>query len=175
MRNRIMMILCFLLPLSAIQCQEAGSKMELDTADISALIKKKPYTLIYYWTTWCGPCRKTLSETLPQITKSLDSSKVQLLVIAVSADEKAVSEIRSKSTLKSPPYRLKFFGPDIWLSHKAAIKSSLEELFPDQQIWNNSVPVFLLTNENQKVLYKKLPSSLEHLPPLLHENGLLVN
>lgn len=152
-------------------CSQQAGREELAVSDIKTMIGQKPYTLIYFWTTWCGPCRKTLSQTLPVVERSLDTSKVQLLVVAVSSDDEAVNKIRDNADLKTPNYKLRFNGPDIWLNHKMALKNALHELFPGRQVWNNGVPVFVLADDKGNVINKKLPSDLQKLFALLDTAG----
>lgn len=136
-------------------------------ADLKELVAQKEYSLIYFWTTWCGPCRKTLNNTLPELSKLIDKDKVQILVVAVSKDEDRLSKTLEARDLNAQSLRLEFFGPDIFVNHKLALKNTLEELFPEENVWKNSVPVFVLADRDAKVIQPDLPSKLEKLKHLL--------
>jgi thiol-disulfide isomerase/thioredoxin len=146
-------------------------KKVITEAELSILIKKKDYTLVYFWTTWCGPCRKTLSKTLPVLEAKLDSSKVQLIVVAVSKDEKKIDEIITQSKLRSSNFRLEFTGPDIYLIHKIVLKNILENLFPHDIVWRNSVPVFTLVNKDHKVIIPHISTHLDKALKLFEKDS----
>lgn len=155
-------------------CTDAGglntARKELNNKELSHLIKNKKYSLIYFWTTWCGPCRKTISQTLPVIEKSIDTSRFQLLVIAVSKDEEKINKIINSSGLKSRGFRLSFMGPDMSLTHKMVLEDTLEELFPDKKVWRNSVPVFIMVDNKMEVIRYRMPTQLEDALKILQED-----
>ncbi len=159
----------------------APSKDIVTTERLTEVIKQKEYSLIYFWTTWCGPCRKTLAETLPVIAQTIDSSNAQLITVAISKDEQKINAIMDRSALKSQKFRLAFSAPDMYLTHKLVLKNTLETLFPNSSVWNNSVPVFVLVDKNLNVLIPKIPSEIEeaitalkNVVPKNEKAGLLV-
>ncbi|WP_423149485.1 thioredoxin-like domain-containing protein [Rubrolithibacter danxiaensis] len=135
----------------------------IDVSGLQSLIKKKDYTLVYFWTTWCGPCRKTLSQTLPEFEKTINPATTQLVVVAVSKDDEKINKVLGKSSLSADKYKLAFSGPDVYLAHKVVLKQTLEDLFPNDKVWRNGVPVFVLVNKDMKVLDPKLSTKLAEL------------
>jgi hypothetical protein len=72
-------------------------------------------------------------------------------------------EVLGKSTLASKKTRLDFSGPDVFLTHKFVLKNTLEDLFPKQKVWRNSVPVFTLVDQNLTVIDPRLPHSTDEI------------
>lgn len=168
--KRITLLVIFCLTL--VSCQNAKNVTEeketLSSEELKIEITKKEHTLIYFWTTWCGPCRKTIKELLPALERSIDTSKVQLLVVAVSKNDKQIKDILSTSRLTSKKLKLDFTGPDIYLNHKFALKNTLEKLFVNEKVWRNSVPVFALVNKRGEVVNAHLPKDLDKLLAILN-------
>ena len=158
-------------------CQSTGTtsidNQKVDVAYLKLHIAEKDYTLLYFWTTWCGPCRKAFKETLPQIEGAIDETKSQLITIAVSKDDKKIAEISEVAGLKANNLKLGFIGPDLYLNHKRVLENALEDLFQDQKVWRNSVPVFILVNRSGHVIDAKLPKDIQHLIDLLDEKGII--
>src|SRR5690606_29504832 len=42
---------------------------------------------VYAWTIWCGPCRQTIKEKLPDVKQYLDSTGVSVGLMAICADD----------------------------------------------------------------------------------------
>ena len=145
------------------------SKLKLATPQIKELIRKKEYSLVYFWASWCGVCRKTMAETLPEIQSSLDENKFQLLVIAANNNGDKIKELVAESGLNTTPYHLDFTGPDTWLLQKPNLKTTFTDLFPKTQVWNNSIPVFILVDKNLNVVDAKLPRNLPDLKKRFRE------
>ncbi len=161
-----------LISLVLISCNNSSpgsSEINLSSQDIKNRIQKKEYSLVYFWASWCGVCRKTMAQTLPEIEKSLNTSKVQLLVIAANNDGEKISKLVSESGLQTTPYHLDFLGPDTWLLQKNNLKNTFTDLFPQTKVWNNSIPVFILVDKNLKVIDAKLPRDLPELQARLKQ------
>ena len=149
--------------------QKENAQAKLTSPQIRNLIRQKEYSLVYFWASWCGVCRKTMAETLPEIQNSLDTNRTQLLVIAANNDGEKIAELVKESGLNTTPNHLDFIGPDTWMLQKPALKNTFADLFPDTKVWNNSIPVFILVDKNLKVLDGKLPRSLPELKERLKD------
>jgi hypothetical protein len=104
-----------------------------------------------------------MAQTLPTVQESLDKDQAQLIVIAANNDGEKIAGLVAESGLKTTPYHLDFLGPDTWLLQKNNLKNTFTELFPNDKIWNNSIPVFILVDKNLKVIDVKLPRELPEL------------
>ena len=135
----------------------------MDANKMSQLISKKDKTLVYIWTTWCSGCRETLAETLPDLKANIDTSEVQIILIAASKNKHEVDSLVGKSGFTKSSYFLDFIGPDKGKFQTLGIKQFLSANFKGEKIYTGGIPVFFLVDRNGKVLNKKLPHSCEEL------------
>ena len=99
--------------LFAFSCSSSNEDSRLmDVNKMSQLISKKDKTLVYIWTTWCSGCRETLAETLPDLKTNIDTSEVQIILIAASKNKTEVDSLVSMSGFSESSYFLNFIGPD---------------------------------------------------------------
>lgn len=146
-----------------------GRERMIDSQKLSHLISQKDKTLVYFWTTWCSGCRKTLDETLPRLQETIDTSEYQILLIAASKNREEVDSLVSAAALKGNSYLLDFTGPDKGVFQNLGIQFLLEKTFPNDEIFTRSIPVFFLVDRNGTVLNKKLPHSYDEAIRLFHD------
>ncbi|MBI9056732.1 MAG: TlpA family protein disulfide reductase [Labilibaculum sp.] len=157
-----LLIACLLL--FVISCTSSqDDKRMINAEKLNHLIANKDKTLVYIWTTWCSGCRETLPETLPKLQETIDTSQVQILLIAASKNKAEVDSLVSTTAFKGNSYLLNFTGPDKGVFQNLGIQFLLEGSFPNDEIFTRAIPVFFLVDRNGKVLNKKLPHSCEEL------------
>lgn len=135
----------------------------MDSKKMSQLISKKDKTLVYIWTTWCSGCRETLAEILPDLKANIDTSQIQIILIAASKNKTEVDSLVSASGFSNSSYFLDFIGPDKGKFQTLGIKQFLSANFKGEKIYTGGIPVFFLVDHNGKILNKKLPHSYEEL------------
>lgn len=131
----------------------------IDSKKLTHLITQKDKTLVYIWTTWCSGCRKTLTETLPRLQETIDTSQFQILLIAASKNKAEVDSLVSVTTLKGNSYLLNFTGPDKGVFQNLGIQFLLQRSFPNDEVFTRDIPVFFLVDRNRNILNKKIPYS----------------
>ena len=155
---------------AALSCTNTTEQERMiDSSKLSQLISQKNKTLVYVWTTWCSGCRKTLAETLPRLQENIDTSQVQILLIAASKNKVEVDSLVSDAASQGNSYLLNFTGPDKGVFQNLGIKFLLEKTFPNDEIFTRAIPVLFLVDRNGKVLHKKLPHSYEEAILVLNQ------
>lgn len=163
-------LLAISLLLGTFSCSNSAERGRMiDSKKLNHLIFQKDKTAVYIWTTWCSGCRKTLAETLPGLQEAIDTSQVQILLIAASKNKAEVDSLVSDAALKGNSYLLNFTGPDKGMFQNLGIQFLLERSFPNDEIFTRAIPVFFLVGRNGKVLNKKLPHSYNEAIGLLNK------
>ncbi len=163
-------LLVVILILASFSCSNSKEEQQMiNSKKLTHLIAQKDKSLIYIWTTWCSGCRETLVETLPDLQASIDTSKVQLILIAASKNRAEVDSLVASSMLTSNSYYLDFNGPDKGIFQNLGIQFLLEKTFPEEEIFTRAIPVFILVDREGKLINKKLPHSYDEAIRLLRK------
>ena len=83
--------------------QKASSSLILEEnrTDFKKYIKEKPYTILYFWASWCGIFQAGLLNDYAVNYKYLNNDTVQSLLI-VASDTNAVNEFMVKNNIDVP-------------------------------------------------------------------------
>ena len=86
----------------------AGKQPNNKACKLSSLLKPGKFTLVDFWASWCGPCRKAI----PRVKKMTQQYK-QLQVVSVSLDEKEPAWRKAMKEEKMPWAQLWLTGDDL--------------------------------------------------------------
>ncbi len=118
---------------------------------LSDFRKKRKYTLLDFWGTWCAPCLK-MTPNLKQLGQEQES-KLHIIGIAVDSDKDKVAEYIKKENL---PWKNAF------LKENKKIK-----ILEDLQI--QQYPTYILLDANHKIIYRGSSDSFEILKQIIEK------
>ncbi|MDR6781499.1 thiol-disulfide isomerase/thioredoxin [Pedobacter africanus] len=81
---------------------EAASSAKKD-ADLSQLVKGHKYTLVDFWASWCGPCRKSIPG-LRALYEEMNSKGLQIVSISIDKKESDWLKAEQEENLKWPSF-----------------------------------------------------------------------
>lgn len=81
---------------------EAASSAKKD-ADLSQLVKGHKYTLVDFWASWCGPCRKSIPG-LKALYEEMNSKGLQIVSISIDKKESDWLKAEQEENLKWPSF-----------------------------------------------------------------------
>jgi thiol-disulfide isomerase/thioredoxin len=125
---------------------EATSAAKKD-ADLSQLIKGHKYTLVDFWASWCGPCRKSI-PMLKALYEEMNSKGLQIVSISIDKKESDWLKAEQEENLKWPSFLDKGTTSAAWKVR--------------------AIPAMFLVNEKGFVVAENL--NLEQLRAKLKEN-----
>lgn len=131
-----------------------GNVNVIEGAEVSALIKQKQYSAIYFWTTWCAPCRSTLKRTIKPILDTINRDDFQVLVVALSKQPEKVKEIIDATGVTQDVYVVKDYTFDNALADKMKMNNIISKI-DDEIGFINSVPAVLMVDKNNVVYGKE--------------------
>ena len=104
MWNRLALVLCVLLALSPVQAQTVGEKAKLNHVDLfdgtrfdPKTVEGKP-TLVYFWASWCPPCRGEMPY-LQQVYDEWASKGLVLLTIDIGETPATITKYFAENNL----------------------------------------------------------------------------
>jgi thiol-disulfide isomerase/thioredoxin len=106
-----------------------GHDLEGNSVTLDAGMRGERYTLVVFWSTWCGFC---MLELLHEIELSRQYDPLGLRVIGINADETA-EDARRAVQKYDIPWPILFEGPDREISDQLGIKQWPELLLLDSQ------------------------------------------
>ena len=137
-------------------CSSSSKEYQLENVhvikgdEVQELIKQKQYSAIYFWTTWCAPCRSTLKKYIQPILDTTDREDFQMLVVALSKDPEKVQEIVNNANITQDVYVVNDYSFDNALADKIKMNSIISDI-DDELGFLNRVPVVLVVDKTGKV------------------------
>ncbi|MEZ5018011.1 MAG: thioredoxin-like domain-containing protein [Flavipsychrobacter sp.] len=119
--------------------------------DVAPMTKEKEYTAVYFWATWCTPCRLTLKKSIKQMLDTAQNDNFQILVVALSKNPEQVQQIISDAGITQTTYVVNDYTFDNALGDKLKMNKVIKSINDDVKFLNQ-VPVVLMLNKEGKVL-----------------------
>jgi thiol-disulfide isomerase/thioredoxin len=115
--------------------------LTLKRENLADILKKKKYTIIDFWGTWCKPCR----EQIPTLKEFFNKNKDQINVISIAYDKNLndVIQYTTKNEMKWPQY---FYD-----------RNSETSIIDDLRI--KYYPTLLLVDNEMNILFKESGTS----------------
>ncbi len=107
--------------------------------ELEELVKKKDYTLIDFWGTWCLPCIK-ITPDLKSLNNDF-SDKLSILSIAYDKNQQNVIDYITKKKLD-------------WNHAYVKQRGNIEEIKPIRDFNINSFPTLILLNRKNQIIYR---------------------
>lgn len=127
--------------------------------NINQFAKKKKYTLIDFWGTWCAPC----IELTPDLVRmnSNYSTELNLLSIAVQKDKKSLLEYIDKKNMT---------WKNGFIKANAKSKSLKSDVITNLRI--ESYPTFILIDQNRRIVHRGSGRpALEEIEKIISRNS----
>lgn len=125
-------------------------KLDGQLFNLMDVAKERKYTLIEFWGTWCGPCKK-ITPFLKETFKA-NTSKLNIIGIAVDKNEDLVKKYIIENGMT---------WTNIFLDIKNINKGILEELKIQ------AYPTFILIDNEGKILYRGSTDSFDEMVQLI--------
>lgn len=119
--------------------------------DIAPMTKQKDYTAVYFWATWCAPCRSTLKKTISQMLDTVKRDDFQLLVVALSKNPNHVQQIITDAGITQTTYVVNDYTLGNALGDKLKMNKIITSINEEVKFLNQ-VPVVLMLNKDGEVL-----------------------
>lgn len=156
MKGILSLLLGAMLAITA--CSSPGTTQDYDLStvevikaeDVQQLVQDRQYTAIYFWTTWCAPCRSTLKNQIKPILDTLKRDDMQVLIVALSKKPEKVQEIIDKTGIKQTTFVVNDYTFNNALADKKRMNNIIKSLAPDMDFLNK-VPVVLVVDKDGKV------------------------
>lgn len=108
MRKLIVLIIFSVVFVITFACQTDTEKknstkesLELNKDDFKKYIKEKPYTILYFWASWCGFSQEGLINDYSKNYQYLNNDTVQSLLI-VASDTNSINSFMVSNNIKVP-------------------------------------------------------------------------
>lgn len=123
--------------------------------DLYGIIKKKKYTLIDFWGTWCKPCIE-LTPSLKTINKRY-KNKLSIVSIAYDKEIDKVAKYIKNNNLD-------------WYHTFINKKGNSENIAPIRDLKINSFPTFILINNKNKIIFRGGSNEFYKIKDLLEQD-----
>lgn len=136
---------------------------EIDPENFPGLLSGQKYTLIYAWTSWCGPCRHSLREHLPVYRARFDNLGLDVNITTILfAGDMPKNYDQLIANLHHEGFSNLWYQASLDLPY--AHKSAMNTLFANNLEGyekSKGVPVILLVNNESRVLKNDFPNSIK--------------
>ncbi len=121
----------------------------IDGDEVGSMVKEKQYTAVYFWATWCGPCRTTLKKSIQPMMDSLKRDDFQVLVVAISKKPELTQKIIDQAGITQTTYVVNDYSFDNALGDKMKMNKIIKRI--SGVSFQNKVPVVLMMDKSGKV------------------------
>ena len=119
--------------------------------EVALLTKEKAYTAVYFWATWCTPCRLTLKKSIKHMLDTAQNDNFKIVVVALSKNPNQVQHIIDKAGITQTTYVVNDYSFDNALGDKLKMNKVIKSINRDVKFLNQ-VPVVLMLNKEGEVL-----------------------
>lgn len=141
-------------------CQSKDHENKSETAsieivrnDFKTFIKSKPYTILYFWASWCGFSQSGLVNDYSKNCESLNNDTVQSILIVVS-DTNSINRFMKNNDI-NVIYKCLYFGeyplPIRNIKDGRNMENFIKEMF-NHKIESRGFPTVLLVDSSFNVL-----------------------
>ena len=141
---------------------DSGNQNEiynLNINDFKQLVSKsaKPFTLVYTYAWWCGPCRKKLPQVLE--FKNKHQNKVELLILTGEKNPSKYlymtnKEFNTKYNILFPTFNI---SDEISIKSKKKFHNFIQTIVPGHSDYGTGLSLnLLIDNKTSEVLYASL-------------------
>lgn len=152
MKNKYFIIALLFIFLALIACQfkaEKASSKEINTEEFKRFIKDKPYTILYFWVSWCGYSQAGLVNDYSKNYKYINNDTVQSLLI-VASDTNSINSFMNNNNI-NVPYKCLHEGKHHPIERNFKDGKNMEEFIEDMFVYENKrlgFPTVLLVDSS---------------------------
>jgi len=126
---------------------------EINNEDFDKLIKRKPYTILYFWASWCGFSQAGLINDYSKNYQQINNDTVQSLLI-VSSDTNSIRSFMEDNNINLP-YKCLYEGNYSIITRNIKDGENMEGFIKDMfgyKILAHGFPTILLVDSSFTVL-----------------------
>lgn len=156
---------------------KTNDELTLSSEKLQTIIKEKPKTLLFFWTSWCGASHYVLENTYKQLADSLEKQSIDANIILLCASANQDSIVKTLSQLFGiQSYYMENPGSGMALLDRYHIKEFLTINFGEhnQELITKGnlqfgIPISLIVNDENKLINSDPPQDVIYLIKLLTE------
>ncbi len=151
--------------------------LTLSSEKLQMIVKEKPKTLLFFWTSWCGASHYVLENTYKNLADSLEKLSINANIILLCASANQDSTIKVLSELSGiQSYYMENPGSGVAPLDRYRIKKFLNTNFgkDNQKLitggdFQFGIPISIIVNNENELINSNAPQEAPYLIKLLAE------